>query len=172
MTGMTDRRVRLPDPPAELPPTAAAYRPSLKSQVQGLAVLVVICALVVFAKGGWPPPDGVLRVLLFLGAGLLLFALKLARKQLWAGPGWVASRGLVRTHYVRTNALVSARDMRSGIDRLIELKDADGRKIGLLTAELHEAPQVLAQVQRDVGVSRKAGMELPATTAQLLGLRG
>ncbi len=171
MTGMTDQRPELPAPPAGLSPTLAAFRPSVRSQVQAVGIVAGVLAAILLAKGGWPPPRGTAWVLLFLVAGLGLFAAKLARKQLWAGAGWVASRGLLRTHYVRTDALVSARDLRSGVDRLIELKDADGRSIGLLSAELREAAQVLTHVQRDVGVSRKQGLHLPPSTAQLLGLR-
>ena len=171
MTGMTGRRAELPAPPEGLSPTLAVFRPSVRSQVQAVGILAGVLAALVLAKGGWPPPQGIAWLLLCLGVGLALFGAKLARKQLWAGAGWVASRGLLRTHYVRTDALVSARDIRSGVDRLIELKDADGRAIGLLSAELHEAAHVLTHVQRDVGVSRKHGLQLPPSTATLLGLR-
>lgn len=167
MAGMRDPRARLPRAPRGLPTTTAAYRPSVSSQVQAAVAVTALCAVVVAAKGGWPPSA---RLSGFFLTGLALFCAATARRQVWAGPGWVASRGLLRTRVIRTAELASAKDVRSGVDRLVVLRDERGGRLGLMAAELRESPAVLAQIRSDIASRRTAGLALPPSTAQLLGL--
>lgn len=157
-----------PPPPApELAPTVAAYRPRVRQRVQAVAVLLGLTAAVVAAKGAWPPSAG---LVLFVLLGSAYFLLQSARHRLWAGQGWLASRGLWRTRYVRTGELVSGRDVRSGLDRLVLLQDRDGRRVGVPSWELRAQPELAGQVRADVQESVRAGLRLPASTAALLGL--
>jgi len=159
---------RLPAPPADgLAATVASFRPSGQARFQGLVILTGAGLALVIAKGAWPPP---LRLVLYYGVGLGLILLKATRSRVWVGPGWIATRGLVRRSYVRTDQLVSCRDVRSGLDRLVLMQDRDDRKVGVMRAELQHGAAVLEQLRRDVAQSRRDGLDLPVSTATLLGL--
>lgn len=162
-----DRPGWLPPPREGLAPTVAVYRLSPVECLQSLAVLLGLCAFVVVAKGGWPPSRG---LMVFLLVGSVYFLLQIGRNRVWAGPGWLATRGLWRTHYVRTREVVSGRDVRSGLDRLILLRDRDGRRVWVPSWELRGEPELAARVREDVQVAVRSGLRLPASTAALLGL--
>lgn len=157
----------LPPPPPGLSPAVGAYRPSRRTQWIATAMVIALPLLVVAGKGAWPPSTGLIA---FLAGGVGLFVVKGLRAQVSVGPGWLATQGVLRRTYVRTDALTSCKDERSGIDRVIVLKDSDGRRVGVMYGELSRDTRMQDQLRRDVQASVAKGLELSAGTAVLLGV--
>ncbi|MEU8974431.1 hypothetical protein AB0D11_35075 [Streptomyces monashensis] len=92
------------------------------SAVRCAAVPLVLLLLLDWATGR----AALWRTALWLALSALLFAV-LSPARVAAGPNWLASRRLGREHRVRTDLLVSVRDL-DGVSQRLLLRDAlDGR---------------------------------------------
>ncbi|MDT3400139.1 hypothetical protein RKE29_26550 [Streptomyces sp. B1866] len=87
-----------------------------------------------WASGGLTPA----RADVWLALGGLLFSV-LRPPRVTAGPGWLAVRGLVRTHRVRTDALTGVQLYDGPAPRLV-LRDADGGHVAFDARVLSAAP--------------------------------
>ena len=172
MGGMTRRRPRtdaLPRPPAEgLAATTHAFRMPLAPKLQALGVLVALMAAISLLKGSWPPPR---LALVVGGVGVAWLGLANLRSELSAGPGWIAMQTLLRRRWVRTDRLATVSDTRLGLDRLILLRDRDGRRVGVQWSELTQVPELRARLAQDVRTSVGDGLVLSDRTADLLGAK-
>ena len=109
--------------------------------------------------------DGTLtlaRAALWIALGTLLFAVLLPPRTT-AGDGWLAVRGLARTHRVRTDHLVSVR-ADGTFDRRILLRDAFGARAAVDPRVLVANPFLWHQLDAGARHSRAAGL-LPERTA-------
>ncbi|TLS47662.1 hypothetical protein FE633_03530 [Streptomyces montanus] len=96
-----------------------------------------------------------LAVLLFL----VLFPPRVA-----AGAGWLASRGLLREQWVRTDHLVSVRCL-DGVGRRLVLRDAFGGRVEIDPRVLTANPPLWHRVDEDARISAARGMLLCGGTA-------
>ncbi|WP_406446782.1 hypothetical protein OHB14_49525 [Streptomyces sp. NBC_01613] len=121
---------------------------------RGSARLAACCALVFCAMTllvDWDaetltPP----RALLWLTLSAGVFAILLPPR-VTAGPGWLAVRGPVRRHMVRTDALVAVRQF-SGASSHLVLRDAHGHQLELDPRVLVADPLLWHEL--DTGVRR------------------
>ena len=102
------------------------------------------------------------RTLLWVGLGVLLFAVLLPSRTT-AGDGWLAVRGLLHTHRVRTDHLVSAR-ADGTFDRRILLRDSFGARAAVDPRVLVANPFLWHRLDAGARQARAAGL-LPAGTA-------
>lgn len=155
----------VPAPPG-LPPAVSAVRHPPTTALLVLLVVLVLALGYGAVRGGGP-----WLFLLALGlVGGAFMAVQTARFALAAGPGWLSVRGLTRRRWVRTDQLVSLKDGPVGVDRVLTLRDRDGRRLGVQLSELRGAEQAHAQVLRDLRTSIGAGLAVSDVTRRRLGL--
>lgn len=101
--------------------------------------------------GGLTP----VRAALWLGLALLLFAV-LCPARVRAGDGWLASRGLLREHRVRTDLLVSVRCV-NGVSGALALQDVFGGRVEIDPAVLSENPGLWHRLDEGARHSERCG---------------
>lgn len=89
-----------------------------------------------------------------LAAGLLAVLLP---PRLSAGPGWLAARGLLREHRVRTDALVGVSRYGRGAAPMLVLRDADGHRLLLDPRVLAADPLLWHELDTGARASRRNG---------------
>ncbi len=129
---------------------------------------VVVCGAYYLLRGGRELNVPVLAMV--LGGGLVL-GLATARAELAVGRRWLSQRAMVgRRRWVRTDQIVRVDDEVSGVDRSLTLHDRDGRRAMVMASQLRRAPELRAQLVRDLATSQAAGLDLPLATRERLGL--
>ncbi|MDI3422154.1 hypothetical protein [Streptomyces luteolus] len=103
------------------------------------------------------------RTALWTGLGVLLFVVLLPPR-VTAGPGWVATRGLLRKRVVRTDALVSVRWV-DGVSRRLLLRDAHGARLELDPDVLIRDPELWRLFEQGTRLSTDRGLLLCGRTA-------
>ncbi|NBE52308.1 hypothetical protein GUY60_12900 [Streptomyces sp. YC537] len=121
-------------------------------------LLVLLLLVDVFAGGLTVPRSG-----LWTGLGALLFVVLLPPR-VTAGPGWLATRGLLRTRWVRTDALVAVRWV-DGVSRRLLLRDAHGGHVELDPDVLTRHPDLWHLFDEGARVSAERGLLLCGATA-------
>jgi hypothetical protein len=164
MSGMSTPE---PTAPPGLPPATAVYRLPWTVKLQAVSVLVAALLLLVAVKGDWPPSAGVL--VLIAGCAVVLGLMTL-RREVCVGPGWLATQGLLRRRFVRTDQLARATETRSGLDRVVVLTDRDGRRVGVLAGTLRQDRRLHRLLADDVRSSVAGGLVLTDRCARLLGV--
>ncbi|MEU8887122.1 hypothetical protein [Streptomyces sp. NPDC048442] len=121
-------------------------------------LLVMLLAIDVSAESAsWP------RVALWAAlAGLLLVILVPVRVS--AGAGWLATRGVLGVHVVRTDRLVSVR-WADGVAQRMVLRDADGGRVELDPKVLVANPALWRLLDADARACVAHGTLLCGTTA-------
>ncbi|MGW1746543.1 hypothetical protein ACWCRD_13150 [Streptomyces sp. NPDC002092] len=138
----------------------------LTSSVRCAAVLLTLLLVVDWGTGRL----ALWRTALWLTLAGLLFAV-LYPARVSAGEGWLASRRLLRTRRVRTDALVSVRCL-DGISQRLLLRDAFGGRVELDPEVLVTNPQLWYRLHEDARKSAADGMLLCGGTAlRLVSLR-
>ncbi|MFF0745147.1 hypothetical protein ACFYVL_32575 [Streptomyces sp. NPDC004111] len=118
---------------------AEDVRHAVRCAVTLLVMLVVID--VAAESASWP------RAALWLGlAGVLLVILVPVR--VTAGPGWLATHGVLGAHVVRTDRLVSVR-WADGVAQRMVLRDADGERAELDPRVLVANPALWRMLDED-----------------------
>ncbi|MCC9156346.1 hypothetical protein LZP81_16055 [Streptomyces parvulus] len=95
------------------------------------------------------------RSVLWAALALLLFAV-LCPPRVTAGRGWLAARGLLREHRVRTDRLVSVRCV-DGVSQRLVLRDAFGGRVELDPATLVANPPLWYRLAEDTRLSVASG---------------
>ncbi|MGW5095745.1 hypothetical protein ACWEQ1_28715 [Streptomyces nodosus] len=104
----------------------------------------------------WGSGDGTpWRAVLWCGLSALLFVL-LCPRRVSAGTGWLASRGPLGTHRVRTDLLVSVRFL-DGVARRLVLRDALGGRVELDPQVLTDNPGLWYRLSEDARKSADGG---------------
>ncbi|MEV6398537.1 hypothetical protein AB0M39_27815 [Streptomyces sp. NPDC051907] len=152
------------------PPGATAHdgdwTGDLRFAVRCAALLVVLLFTVDAGDQEltWP------RAILWTGLGALLFAV-LTPPRISAGPGWLASRGLLRRRTVRTDRLVSVR-WSDGVAQRLVLRDADGDRVEVDPRVFVANPALWHQLDTDVrGCLDRGALRCGATALRRLGAR-
>lgn len=109
-----------------------------------------------------------LPLALFIALVAGFMALKAARTEILAGPGWISSREIVRRRWVRSDQLAAVKIHRVGLTYVLTLRDREGRKVGLLPADLDLSPAVRQRLAADVRTSAGAGAQIPPAARDLL----
>ncbi|MFI9650394.1 hypothetical protein ACIHAA_29515 [Streptomyces sp. NPDC052040] len=131
----------------------------LYSSVRCAAALLVMLLLIDWAAGdltGW-------RAALWCALALLLF-LVLCPRRVFAGEGWLASRGLLRTRRVRTDLLVSVRCLDGVCQRLV-FRDVFGSRVEIDPQVLVDNPGLWHRLDEDVRKSSEPDGLLCGQTA-------
>ncbi|MFF7609209.1 hypothetical protein [Streptomyces parvulus] len=136
-------------------PPATAYDGRWAGEVRGAvrcsAALSAGLLLIDLAAGTLAPA----RCALWGALALLLFAV-LCPSRVTAGRGWLAARGLLREHRVRTDRLVSVRCV-DGVSQRLVLRDAFGGRVELDPATLVANPPLWYRLAEDTRVSVASG---------------
>ncbi|POX44548.1 hypothetical protein C3489_36240 [Streptomyces sp. Ru71] len=103
------------------------------------------------------------RGVLWLALAALLF-LVLCPPRISAGPGWLATRCLLRTRRVRTDLLVSVYP-HDGVSRRLVLRDALGGRVELDPQVFLDNPGLWYRVEEDILHSTTTGSLRCGTTA-------
>ncbi|MFG2946991.1 hypothetical protein [Streptomyces adustus] len=122
-------------------------------------VLLALLLLVDWGSGRTTPWRSALWLAL---TGLLFVLLHPARVS--AGGNWLASRGLLREHRVRTDRLVSVR-VHDGVSQRLLLRDALGGRVEIDPEVLVRNPQLWARVDAGARKAAADGSLLCGTTA-------
>ncbi|MFF1839633.1 hypothetical protein ACFVXE_36520 [Streptomyces sp. NPDC058231] len=104
-----------------------------------------------------------LRVLLWTAVAATLCVVLLPPR-VCAGPGWLASRGLLRGTTVRTDRLVSVR-WSDGVSQRLLLRDADGCRVELDPRVLIANPALWHRLDQDARTCVERGTLLCGATA-------
>ncbi|MEU9124153.1 hypothetical protein AB0C96_30565 [Streptomyces sp. NPDC048506] len=128
------------------------WLPEMRAALWCTAGLFTVMLLVDLANGTLTP----WRTLCWVTVALLLFSV-LAPPRVSAGEGWLASRGLVRTHRVHTDLLVVVRREDGTASRLV-LRDALGGRVVLDPKVLTANPMLWHRLDRGVRRSRERGL--------------
>ncbi|GHK04922.1 hypothetical protein SY2F82_67190 [Streptomyces sp. Y2F8-2] len=131
----------------------------LHSSVRCAVALLVMLLLIDWASGA----ADVWRAVLWCALSLLLF-LVLCPRRVFAGEGWLASRGLLRIRRVRTDLLVSVHCV-EGVSRRLVFRDACGGQVEIDPRVLEENPALWYRLHDDVCRSAAHGLLLSDTTA-------
>ncbi|MBD0420499.1 hypothetical protein H0H10_15315 [Streptomyces sp. TRM S81-3] len=131
----------------------------LRSAVWYSGALLALLLLIDGGVGSLTP----VRAVLWGALALLLFAV-LYPSQVTAGPGWLASRGLLREQRVRTDLLVSVRCL-DGVAQRLVLRDVFGGRVELDPQVLVANPALWYGVAEDAGRSAAAGLLTCGETA-------
>lgn len=153
-------------PPPGLPPAVATHAAATGDSRKVAAIVAVVCLGYGALRGA--AFDTWIVGIAAVGGGFM--ALQTRRFELAAGPGWLSVREIGRRRWVRTDQLVEVHEGASGVDRILTLRDRNGRKVGVLAGELRGAPEVRIQLARDLRTSMTGGLELKPTTRHHLGL--
>ncbi|WP_229924988.1 hypothetical protein [Streptomyces sulfonofaciens] len=95
------------------------------------------------------------RAVLWTGLAVLVF-LVLFPPRITAGPGWLASRGLLGVRRVRTDRLVSVHCL-GGVSQRVVLRDALGCRVELDARVLAANPHLWHRLRQDARASRARG---------------
>ncbi|MFD0057233.1 hypothetical protein ACFVHR_26330 [Streptomyces sp. NPDC127168] len=137
------------------PPAGTAHDGRWAGELRGAircsVALLVALELLDLAAGTATPA----RSALWAALALLLFAV-LRPCRVSAGPGWLASRGLLREHRVRTDFLVSVCCV-DGVSQRLVLRDAFGGRVELDPATLVADPQLWYRLAEDARRSVASG---------------
>lgn len=134
------------------PARSALWARELREAALCALVLLGLLFLVDGAAGNLSP----LRGLLWVGLAALLFAVLLPPR-VTGGEGWLCSRGLLRSHRVRTDRLVSVR-WHDGVARRVVLRDLDGARVELDPRVLTGDPVLRAHLEEGARLSRENGV--------------
>ncbi|MFC4034283.1 hypothetical protein ACFO3J_22800 [Streptomyces polygonati] len=96
------------------------------------------------------------RAALWTGLSALVFGVLLPSR-VTAGTGWLAVRGPLRKHRVRTDMLVDAR-LDGGIDRRLHLRDVFGARADIPPRVLSGNPFLWHELDRGARRSHRAGL--------------
>lgn len=154
--------------PPGLPPATGTARRSRTFALQAALGTVVIGSVFAYLRGVRDDPGLLLTVGAIIGSTALLLGLKTARKELSAGPGWLAVRGVLRRRWVRTDQLTKVTVSRSGRDWLVLLRDAERRRVGVLLSDLLMEPRLARRVAKDVRRAVAGGAEINERARTLL----
>ncbi|MFE0514856.1 hypothetical protein [Streptomyces sp. NPDC058964] len=103
------------------------------------------------------------RGVLWVTLALVLFMV-LCPARISAGEGWLASRRLLSTRRVRTDALVSVRCL-EGVSRRLVLRDAFGDRVEIDPQVLVNNPDLWFRLDEDARSAAAAGTLMCGTTA-------
>jgi hypothetical protein len=123
----------------------------LRSSVRCAGALLVLLLVIDWGEGFFTPWRGAL----WLALGLLLFVV-LCPPRVCAGEGWLASRGLLREHRVRTDLLVSV-SCPDGVSRRLVLRDALGGRVEIDPQILVDNPDLWHRLDEDAQTSVSRG---------------
>ncbi|MEU7486974.1 hypothetical protein [Streptomyces sp. NPDC042319] len=130
------------------------------------AVVLALLLLVDGCSGQLTP----LRAVLWAGLAALLLAVLLPPR-VAAGPGWLASRGLLGERRVRTDCLVSVR-LLDGVSRRLVLRDLYGGRVELDPGVLVANPMIRHLLDQGAVTSGERGLlGSGATVVRLLSRR-
>ena len=159
-----------PAPAPGLGPAVADHRSTPRAAV-GTFVLVTVGMLAFSVLLNWRDgrsllPDGGDGVIALVGGGFLgLFTLFSA---VTAGPGWLISRRIKGSSWVRTDQLVRVRAGQGFADVNLRLRDRDGREMFIPWSAVTASPKLAARFCKDVAVSAAAGADLDKRSVQIL----
>ncbi|WP_105967891.1 hypothetical protein [Streptomyces geranii] len=123
----------------------------LRGAVRCSVLLLALLLLIDWGDGSLT----VVRVLLWLSLALLLF-LVLYPPRVAVGPGWLASRGLLRERRVRTDLLVSVRCL-DGVAQRLVLRDTAGDRVEIDPRVLVNNPDLWHRLDEDARTSAASG---------------
>ncbi|MEV6118605.1 hypothetical protein AB0L59_40620 [Streptomyces sp. NPDC052109] len=135
------------------------WKAGMRSSLRCAAVLLGLLLSVDWAAGSltfW-------RGALWMAIALLLF-LVLCPVRVSAGPGWLATRRLLRTRRVRTDLLIAARPL-DGVAQRLVLRDALGSRVEIDPEVLPRNPGLWYLLDEGARASEAAGTLLCGTTA-------
>lgn len=166
---MSSAPSQLPWAPPGLPPAVARAQPAGRSVIKGAVGLVAFGVVFGLIRGVRPGDvPFALAMLAFVVAVAAYMAVRAARTEVVAGPGWLSVRGVFRRQWTRTDQLRSVKVHRSGFERVLEMRDGEGRKVDVIWSDLRLDDAIVRQVARDVRTSLAAGAEMPAEARQIL----
>ena len=154
--------------PPGMPGAAARARLGGRSVLLGLLGFLAFGVVFAVVRGVRADTAHLLWVGALVAGVAAWLSLQQSRTELSAGPGWLAVRGLLRRRWVRTDQLRSVQVHRPGFERVLTLRDTDGRKVAVLLSDLRLEPRLQRTVAQDVRTSLEAGAEVPPEGRSLL----
>ncbi|MCW7947056.1 hypothetical protein AAW14_35150 [Streptomyces hygroscopicus] len=154
MEGRDDARPEVTGADAEVPARVVYDRRwagDMYSSIRCAVALLTLLLLIDWGSGSWTP----WRAVLWCALSVLLF-LVLCPRRVFAGAGWLASRGLLRTRLVRTDLLVSVRSI-DGISRRLVLRDTFGGRVEIDPQVLVNNPALWHRLDEDAQKSAALG---------------
>jgi hypothetical protein len=155
--------------PQGMPAATARAAGDRRSAASTALVFLAFGAGFAVLRGARPETfRSLLPLALFIAAVAAFMALKAARTEILAGPGWIATREIVRRRWVRSDQLSSVKVHRSGLTYVLTLRDRDGRKVGLVPSDLDMDPTVRRRLAADVRTSARDGADIAPVARELL----
>ncbi len=153
--------------PPGMPPATSRAQHSRTFALQAALGLLGIGGGYAYLRGVRDDLPLILGLGAFLGALAVVAAVQ-ARTELSAGPGWLATRGLLGHRWVRTDQLTKVTVSRSGGDHVVVLRDGRRGSVGVMLSDLLMEPTLSRQVMRDARRAADAGARFSADARVLL----
>lgn len=162
-------------PPAPgLGQAVAVSRAGRKTALQAGALFVAVFVFFVWSRTRGATLDvGDLVVLVaILLVGVLPVVGGALRGYCAAGPGWLKSQKLLRSEWVRTDALAEVTSRVTPVDRHLTFRDLDDRELLVAASHVRADPRVWERVGADVRTSMAAGARVDEWTQRFFAAGG